>query len=124
MLGAGRPWGIMPDAHPDARSSKALVRGPGFERVEQGVGRRFIWTNMANERQVRPMQPTDLRFRNRVSIIRLFSRGLCALLRLHARPGAVAAGGHAEAATKGASESFMILETAIEGDFEQRRVMN
>ena len=102
VLRAGRTWGIVADAHPDARSSKTLVGGPVFERVEQALGHRFIWTDMANERQMRPQ----------------------ALLRLRAHPGAVAAGRHAEAATKGASKCFMILETAIEGDVEQRLVMD
>src|SRR6185295_6752513 len=124
MLGAGRTWGIMADAHPDSRSSKTLDGSPVFERVEQGVGHRFIWTDMANERQMRPMQPPDLRFGNGIRVIRLFGHRFWALVRLRAHPGAVAAGRHAEAATKGASERFMILETAIEGDVEQRRVMN
>jgi len=114
----------MADAHPDARSGKTLVDGPVFERVEQRVGHRFIWTDMANERQMRPMQPPDLRFGNGIRVIRLFGHGFWALVRLRAHPGAVAAGRHAEAATKGASERFMILETAIEGDVEQRRVMD
>src|SRR6185295_14748955 len=43
---------------------------------------------------------------------------------LRADPGAVAAGRHAEAPAKGARERFMILETAIEGDVEQRGVMD
>src|SRR5262245_42071849 len=100
----------MADAHPDTRSSKTLVGGPVFECVEQGVGRLFIWTDMADERQMRPVQPPDLRFGNGVRIIPLFGRRFRALLRLRAHPGAVAAGRHAEAAAKGASESFMILE--------------
>src|SRR4030095_9367819 len=98
----------MADAHPDARSGKTLVGGPVFERVEQGVGHRFIGTDMANERQMRPMQPPDLRFGNRVRVARRLRRAFWALLRLRAHPGAVAAGRHAEAAAKGARERFMI----------------
>src|SRR4029077_2930531 len=73
-LRAGRTWGIVADAHPDARSSKTLVGGPVFERVEHGVGHRFIWTDMANERQMRPMQTPDLRLGNGVRVTRLFGR--------------------------------------------------
>src|SRR4051812_29598565 len=79
---------------------------------------------MANECQMRPVQPPDLRFGNGVRVIRLFGRGFEALLGLGAYPCAVAAGRRAEAATKRASERFMILETAIEGDVEERRVMD
>src|SRR5258705_11578186 len=101
----------MADAHPDARSSKTLVGSPVFERVEQGVGHRFIWTDMANERQMRPMHTPDLRFGNGVRVIRLFGRGFWALQCVRAHPGAVAAGRHIEAPTQGASDRFMILVT-------------
>jgi hypothetical protein len=51
----------MADAHPDARPNKTLVGGPVFERVEQRVGHRFTWTDMANERQMRPQALLRLR---------------------------------------------------------------
>jgi hypothetical protein len=46
-----------------AESPQALlVAAIISERVEQGVGHRFIKTDMTNERQMRAMQMPDLRF--------------------------------------------------------------
>jgi hypothetical protein len=70
------------------------------------------------------MQPPDLRFRNGVRVIRLFGRGFCALLRLRAHPGAVSCSTACRSGAKGAIERFMVLETAIQGDVGQRRVMD
>ena len=114
----------MADAQPNARSGETLFGGPVFQRIEQAVGHGFIWADVPKECQMRPMQPADFRFGKRIRGIGLFGRGFRELPRLHAHPGAIAAGRHAEAAAKGAGERFMIPEAAIESDVQQRRVMD